>query len=87
MTVAAARLLWPSCVCFVGIGVPAAAGNLARLTHAKGIVLIYESEAIGTKPVLRDLHARSRMARGASVLPGKTKASSVPTIIHSNIEA
>ena len=50
MTVAAARLLWPGCVCFVGIGVPSAAVNLARLTHAKGIVLIYESGAIGTKP-------------------------------------
>ena len=50
MTVAAARLLWPGCVCFVGIGVPSAAVNLARLTHAKGIVLIYESGAIGTNP-------------------------------------
>jgi glutaconate CoA-transferase subunit B len=50
MTVAAARLLWPGCVCFVGIGVPSAAVNLARLTHAKGIVLIYESGTIGTNP-------------------------------------
>jgi glutaconate CoA-transferase subunit B len=50
MTVAASRLLWPGCVCFVGIGVPSAAVNLARLTHAKGIVLIYESGAIGTNP-------------------------------------
>jgi glutaconate CoA-transferase subunit B len=50
MTVAAARLLWPGCVCFVGIGVPSAAVNLARLTRARGIVLIYESGAIGTKP-------------------------------------
>jgi glutaconate CoA-transferase, subunit B len=50
MTVAAARLLWPGCVCFVGIGVPSAAVNLARLTHANGIVLIYESGAIGTNP-------------------------------------
>jgi len=50
MTVAAARLLWPGCVCFVGIGVPSAAVNLARLTHARGIVLIYESGAIGTNP-------------------------------------
>ena len=50
MTVAAARLLWPGCVCFVGIGVPSAAANLARLTHARDIVLIYESGTIGTKP-------------------------------------
>ena len=50
MTVAAARLLWSGCVCFVGIGIPSAAANLARLTHAKGIVLIYESGAIGTNP-------------------------------------
>ena len=50
MTVAAARLLSPGCVCFVGIGVPSAAANLARLTHAPDIVLIYESGTIGTKP-------------------------------------
>ena len=50
MTIAAARLLWPGCVCFVGIGVPSAAANLARLTHAPDIVLIYESGTIGTKP-------------------------------------
>jgi glutaconate CoA-transferase subunit B len=50
MTVAAARLLREGCVCFVGIGTPSAAANLARLTHAPGIVLIYESGAIGTAP-------------------------------------
>jgi glutaconate CoA-transferase subunit B len=50
MTSAAARLLWPGCVCFVGIGVPSAAANLARLTRAPDIVLIYESGTIGTKP-------------------------------------
>jgi len=50
MTIAAARLLWPGCVCFVGIGVPSAAANLARLTHAPDVVLIYESGTIGTKP-------------------------------------
>jgi glutaconate CoA-transferase subunit B len=50
MTVAAARMLWPGCVCFVGIGVPSAAANLARLTHAPDIVLIYESGTIGTRP-------------------------------------
>ena len=50
MTIAAARLLWHGCVCFVGIGVPSAAANLARLTHAPDIVLIYESGTIGTRP-------------------------------------
>jgi glutaconate CoA-transferase subunit B len=50
MTIAAARLLWNRCVCFVGIGLPSAACNLARLTHAPGIVLIYESGTIGARP-------------------------------------
>jgi glutaconate CoA-transferase, subunit B len=50
MTVAAARILRNGSVCFVGIGLPSAAANLARLTHAPDIVLIYESGTIGTKP-------------------------------------
>jgi glutaconate CoA-transferase, subunit B len=50
MTVAAARALKSSDVCFVGIGQPSAACNLARLTHAPGITLIYESGTIATKP-------------------------------------
>ena len=50
MTIAAARLLENGCVCFVGIGLPSAACNLARLTHAPDIVLIYESGTIGTRP-------------------------------------
>jgi glutaconate CoA-transferase subunit B len=50
MTVAASRRLWDGCVCFVGIGLPSAACNLARLTHAPNIVLIYESGTIGTRP-------------------------------------
>src|SRR4026208_2050430 len=50
MTIAAARLIWPGCVCFVGIGVPSAAANLARLTHAPNMVLISESGGIGTQP-------------------------------------
>lgn len=50
MTIAAARLLWDGCVCFVGIGLPSAACNLARLTHAPDIVLVYESGTIGTRP-------------------------------------
>lgn len=50
MTVAAARALKNDDVCFVGIGAPSAACNLARLTHAPQITLIYESGTIGTKP-------------------------------------
>lgn len=50
MTVAAARRLRDGAVCFVGIGLPSAAANLARLTHAPHLVLIYESGAIGAKP-------------------------------------
>ena len=50
MTVAAARMLRDRCVCFVGIGLPSAACNLARLLHAPDIVLIYESGTLGTRP-------------------------------------
>ena len=50
MTVAAARALGNDDVCFVGIGAPSAACNLARLTHAPDITLIYESGTIGTAP-------------------------------------
>jgi glutaconate CoA-transferase subunit B len=50
MTVAAARALVDGISCFVGIGLPSAAANLARATHAPGLVLIYESGAIGAKP-------------------------------------
>lgn len=50
MTIVAARVLKSSDVCFVGIGAPSAACNLARLTHAPGITLIYESGTIGTRP-------------------------------------
>ena len=50
MTIAAARALRNDDVCFVGIGMPSAASNLARLTHAPGITLIYESGTIATKP-------------------------------------
>lgn len=55
MTVAAARALKSSDVCFVGIGQPSAACNLARLTHAPGITLIYESGTIATKPSILPL--------------------------------
>lgn len=50
MTIVAARELTNSDICFVGIGAPSAACNLARLTHAPDITLIYESGTIGTRP-------------------------------------
>jgi glutaconate CoA-transferase subunit B len=50
MAVEAARCLRDGDVCFVGIGLPSTAANLARLTHAPNLVLIYESGTIGTKP-------------------------------------
>jgi len=50
MTVAAARALKNDDICFVGIGLPSAACNLARLTHAPHITLIYESGTLATNP-------------------------------------
>jgi glutaconate CoA-transferase subunit B len=50
MAVEAARRLDDGTVCFVGIGLPSVAANLARHTHAPGCVLIYESGTIGAKP-------------------------------------
>ena len=50
MTVAAARVLRDRMTCFVGIGLPSEAANLARATHAPNLVLIYESGTIGAKP-------------------------------------
>ncbi len=55
MTVVAARALRNDDVCFVGIGAPSAACNLARLTHAPDITLIYESGTIGTRPAVLPL--------------------------------
>jgi len=50
MTVAAARALAGRTSCFVGIGLPSMAANLARRLHAPDLVLVYESGAIGAKP-------------------------------------
>jgi glutaconate CoA-transferase subunit B len=55
MTIAAARALKNDDVCFVGIGMPSAAANLARLTHAPDITLIYESGTLATKPTVLPL--------------------------------
>src|SRR5690348_18069963 len=50
MTIAAARALSNDDICFVGIGLPSAACNLARLTHAPRLRLVYESGTLETKP-------------------------------------
>jgi glutaconate CoA-transferase subunit B len=64
MTVAAARQLRNGTVCFVGIGLPSEAANLARRLHAPECVLIYESGCIGAQP---------------SVLPRRSATASWPT--------
>ncbi len=50
MAAVAARELRDGEVVFVGIGLPNLACNLARATHAPGLVLIYESGAVGAEP-------------------------------------
>lgn len=50
MTVAASRTLADGYSCFVGIGLPSTAANLARTTHAPTLSLVYESGPIGAKP-------------------------------------
>ncbi|MBB5851889.1 CoA-transferase subunit beta [Amycolatopsis umgeniensis] len=50
MSVAAARALGDWMSCFVGIGLPSTAANLARRGHAPNLTLIYESGCLGAKP-------------------------------------
>lgn len=50
MTIAAARALTGDRRCFVGIGLPSTAANLARTTHSPRLALIYESGTLGSKP-------------------------------------
>jgi glutaconate CoA-transferase subunit B len=50
MSVAAARALQDATSCFVGIGLPSTAANLALRTAVPDLVLIYESGTIGTRP-------------------------------------
>ena len=50
MTVAAARTLRDGQACFVGIGLPSTAANLARRLHAPNLALIYESGTLGSRP-------------------------------------
>ena len=51
MTIVAARQLRDRHVLLVGVGPPNAAANLARRLHAPDCVLVYESGAIGARPV------------------------------------
>jgi len=71
MTVTAARQLRNGAVCFVGIGLPSAACNLARMTHAPDLVLIYESGTVGTRPTVLPLSiGDSELAEtAAAVIP------------------
>src|SRR3989475_11103177 len=50
MATVAARELADGEVVFVGIGLPNLACNLARVTHAPNLVLLYESGAVGAVP-------------------------------------
>ena len=50
MTIAAARSLRDGQACFVGIGLPSTAANLARRLHAPHLVLIYESGTLDSRP-------------------------------------
>ncbi len=55
MTIASSRALADARTCFVGIGLPSAAANLARATGRPDLVLIYESGTIGAKPAVLPL--------------------------------
>ena len=55
MTVTASRRLSDNQVCFVGIGLPSEAANLARISHAPNVILVYESGTIGTRPEILPL--------------------------------
>jgi glutaconate CoA-transferase subunit B len=50
MAIEASRRIPDGSVCFVGVGLPTLAANLARLTHAPTSVLVFESGTIGAKP-------------------------------------
>jgi glutaconate CoA-transferase, subunit B len=77
MIVAAARALWDGAVCFVGIGLPSTAANLARRTSAPSLVLIYESGALGAKP------ARLPLSIGDGILADTADAVvSVPEVFN-----
>ena len=55
MSVEAARALVGRTACFVGIGQPSMAANLARRLHNPQLCLVYESGTIGAKPTVPPL--------------------------------
>jgi glutaconate CoA-transferase subunit B len=73
MVIAAARLLAPDDVVFIGIGLPSKAANLARRTHAPRLAMIYESGTLDTAPTALPLSIGdpelSRMARSVVSVP------------------
>ena len=82
MIVAAARALADRGSCFVGIGAPSTAANLARRLYTPGLVLIYESGTIGAKP------ARLPLSIGDDELAGTADAVvSVPEIFNYWLQA
>jgi glutaconate CoA-transferase, subunit B len=69
MTIAASRELTGARSCFVGIGLPSIAANLARSLHSPGLVLVYESGTIGAKPTRLPLSiGDGELARTADVV-------------------
>jgi glutaconate CoA-transferase subunit B len=69
MTIAASRELAGARSCFVGIGLPSVAANVARSLHAPGLVLVYESGTIGAKPTRLPLSiGDGELARTADVV-------------------
>jgi len=74
MTIAAARMIRNGQRLFVGVGLPSAAANLARCTHAPDTVLIYESGTIGAKPPVLPLAiGGSELAETCDVLVSITE--------------
>ena len=55
MVVAASHMLEPDDVVFIGIGLPSKAANLAMLTHAPELAMIYESGTLDTRPTVLPL--------------------------------
>jgi glutaconate CoA-transferase subunit B len=74
MTVAAARALAGRTACFVGIGLPSTAANLARRLHNPALTLVYESGTIGAKPATPPLSiGDGDLAETADVVVGVTE--------------
>jgi glutaconate CoA-transferase subunit B len=82
MVVAAARALRDGQVCFVGIGIPSTAANLALRTHAPELVLLYESGTLGARP------ARLPLSIGDGVLAETaTAVVSIPEVFNYWLQA